>query len=76
MLAALLGPGAALPPMLGEPRTCGSCFQRSNCALLHRVIAHAPVCLHDSLRMPYSKGIVWYYEKASKKAPVQRPGYA
>ena len=37
LLAASLGRGASLLPVLREPRACAGCFQLSNCALLHRV---------------------------------------
>ncbi len=45
LLAANLGRGAGLLPVLREPRTCGACFQLSNCALLHKVGAAAAAFL-------------------------------
>lgn len=38
ILAARLGRSRTLPPLLRDPRTCGNCFQLSNCALLHKVL--------------------------------------
>ncbi len=35
-LAARLGRARSLPPMLRDERSCSGCFQRSNCALLHK----------------------------------------
>ena len=49
LLAANLGRGASLLPVLREPRTCGACFQLSNCALLHKVAAAAAL-----LAMPWT----------------------
>ncbi|CAL8464813.1 g4348 [Coccomyxa elongata] len=37
-LAARLGREHSLPPMLREERSCSNCFQRSNCALLHKAL--------------------------------------
>ena len=40
-LAAYLVPGQPLPEVVRDDRVCGKCFQKSVCALSHKVTPHA-----------------------------------
>jgi hypothetical protein len=49
VLASRLGRQPSLPPVLRDERACSACFQRSNCALLHK--ASLPVYMITVLNL-------------------------
>lgn len=51
VLAARLGRGRSLPPLLRDPHACSRCFQLGSCALLHQVTSR-PAAPRSGLQHP------------------------